>query len=429
MKGGLVIYPVTRIVGHAELRVTFSGGVPRAEFRVLNDPRFFERIVLGKDFRQVPWIVSRICGPCSLSHTLCSIFALEAAIGVEVPEHVLMAREAAAELEVAENHLVHLALLAAPDYLGLRGPLELARERPEFVKRVLRLRSALAEAAEGLVGRLTHPSACVIGGFTKEPLPERLEKAARKLARLIPEAEAVARLAMELSYPSLNVSGERLLAVAGGDGYSFTGSSLLLEGHGILKPLEYTHVLREEAVRHSTCSRVTALGDPIYVGARARLNARGVEHLADTARGLASNLKLPLRNPFDNLKAKAIEMVHCVERASHILSVLADEARQRGLKLRTGVEARAGEGVGVKEAPRGVLIHHYVVGEGGLVEHANIITPTTINSYHLEKASEALASARWGASSLRDELARLVRAYDPCLGCATHAVRITVEVV
>lgn len=428
MTGDIVVYPVTRIVGHAELRVTFSDGSPRAEFKVLNDPRFFERIVVGKDFRQVPWIVSRICGPCSLSHTLCSISALEAALGVDVPEQVLRLREAAVEIEVAENQLVHFALLALPDYLGLGGPLAMAKEKPELMKKVLKLRSSLVKAAEALVGRLTHPNACVVGGFTKEPLPERLERVAKELASLISDAEEVARLAMNLSYPSLSVDGERLLVV-GGDGYAFTGSSLILEGQGILKPLDYTRVLRETAVRHSTCKRVTAGEDPVYVGARARLNARGLKQLTDRARDLASDLKLPLVNPYDNLKAKAVEIVHCIERASQILSDLADEARQQGLRLRVKVEARAGEGVGVKEAPRGVLIHHYVVGSDGRIEKANIITPTTINSYHLEKASENLASARGAITDLRSELARLVRAYDPCLGCATHAVGIVVEVV
>ena len=414
---------VLRIVGHAELEVELANGRPVARFKVLNDPRFFEKLVVGRRFDEVPRIVSRICGPCSVSHTLCSISALERALGVEVPEEVAKLREAAVACEVAENHLVHLALLALPDYLGYESSAEMARDRPELVRRVLEARATLSRVGGAIVGRLTHPNACVVGGFSKALTPSRLRGLARELRGVLGEVEEVARLALDVEYPDVEVAGEVPLVV-GGEGYAFIGRTLELDRNEGVEPSEYLKLISEVEVPYSTCRRVTAGGSPVYVGARARLNARH-SSLTGRARELASALKLPLRNPFDNLKAKAVELVYTVERAASVLKELAESSK--GDRLRVKVRARAGEGVGVKEAPRGTLIHHYRLGEDGRVRYANIITPTTINSYHLELACAELVREMGIGEGVVRELGKLVRAYDPCLGCATHYVRVVVR--
>ena len=418
---------ISRTVGHINLDVEVRDDGVDARLSVLNDPRFIEALTMGREYFRVPEITSRICGPCSISHTIAPITALEKAMGVEVSDDVKLLRETAILCEIVENHIVHLYVLTLPDYMGYKNTVELARNHPEVLKRALTLKATVTRAAEALTGRLVHPNACVVGGFTRVPSKGRLEKIQGELKGLIEHAVETADLFMNLEYPELTVDGDMWSAVYGG--YAFIGDELMFSDENIVSSLDYNKVLSEQNVSYSTSKKVTAHGLPVYVGARARLNLRWRD-LSDLAKEYVKELRLPLRNPYDNVRAQAVEVVHCLEKAVENLDYLIDAAA-RGIKALTKVEARKGEGVGVKEAPRGILIHHYRVSETGIITHANIITPTTINSGHVEIAAKRLVEIYReegaGVERLRFDLERLVRAYDPCLGCATHTIKISIR--
>lgn len=423
----ICVNEISRTVGHINLDVEVGEDGIDARISVLNDPRFIEALTMGREYFKIPEITSRICGPCSISHTIAPITALEKAIGVEVSDDVRLLRETAVLCEIVENHVVHLYVLTLPDYMGYRSTMELARKHPEILRRALALKATVTQAAEALTGRLVHPNACVVGGFTRVPSKGRLEKIRGELKDLIELAVETADLFMDLEYPELTVDGDVWSAVYGG--YTFIGDKLVFSDGNILSSSDYDKAFSEQAVPYSTSKIVTVRGLPVYVGARARLNLRW-SSLSDLAKEYVKCLRLPLRNPYDNVKAQAIEVVHCLEKAIENLDHLVDTAA-KGIKALTRVRIKGGEGVGVKEAPRGILIHHYRVSDAGIVTYANVITPTTINSGHVEAAAERLVEAyrekEIGIERLRFDLERLIRAYDPCLGCATHTVRINIR--
>jgi len=166
--------PVDRIVGHAILDIDMKRGVLDARFKVLNDPRFIEAIVLGKRYYEVPSIVSRICGPCSISHTITSTMAIEKAF----------LRKIAVLGEVIENHLLHLTLVCLPEYFGYADLIEVAKYKPEFLKNILLIRSQLSKIMEIVSGRLVHPNVLTIGGFSKIPGKAKLEEVRSMLRKI-----------------------------------------------------------------------------------------------------------------------------------------------------------------------------------------------------------------------------------------------------
>jgi len=419
---------ISRLVGHIDLNIEIREEQVEAKLSILNDPRFIETLVIGRKYSEVAEITSRICGPCSISHTLTPIIAIEKAMGVEVPEGVKQLRETATLCEIAENHIVHLYILTLPDYMGYKSTVELAKSHPELIKNAIILRKRLTQVAETLIGRLVHPNACLVGGFTRVPNKIKLEKIRDKLREVSKFAREMVDVFMNLEYPELLVNDDLYSAIY--EGYNFIGDKLVFSNGQIIDAVEYNGKFKEQSVSYST-SKSVILGDkPIYVGARARINLRWKD-ISDLAKVYIEQLKLPLRNPYDNVRAQAIEILHCVDNAIRNLDSLVAKANHGDLKGIAKVNIRAGEGVGLKEAPRGVLIHHYRVNREGIVTYANIITPTTINSKHMEVAAERLVcnymESGISVDQLKFDLERLIRAYDPCLGCATHVIKVNIR--
>jgi len=421
---------ISRIVGHIDLNVEVKDGKARASLEILNDPRFVEALVLGKRYYDVPEITSRICGPCSLSHTLTPIVALEKAVNVQVPEEIKMLRETAILCEIAENHVVHLYLLTLPDYLNCQDTIELAKKRLDLLKSAMALRSSAACVVRAIAGRVVHPNACIIGGFTKLPSEEKISVLISELKRARDYAVKTVDLFLELEYPNLALRDDLYAAIHSNDGYPVLGDSIIFSNDKVIQASRYHEAIKEEAVPYSTSKRITTEGRVFYVGARARVNIHW-KKLSDDAREYAKSLGLPLTNPFGNIKAQAIEVLHCIDKAIENLEALKDAVSEKVLKLDALPRAIEGEGVGLKEAPRGILIHHYRVDRTGRICYANIITPTTINSGHIEYAAEKLVEKSLDSgvdvNEVKLNLERLVRAYDPCLGCATHLVRVNIR--
>lgn len=420
------IAPVSRVVGHITLNVKIEEDEVKAKLKVLNDPRFIEALVVGRRYDEVPEIVSRICGPCSVNHTLASIVALENALGVKPSEDVELLRELLCQAVNIQNQAVHLYFLALPDLVGCENIVDLVRQYPAAVKTGLELKTCGNRLIEAIAGRIVHPTACVVGGFTETPGQGRIDHAIRMLEESRKHAVEAADLFLGFEVPELDSVSDLHLFTCGKSEYPFIGSSLSASDGTVFASSDYAKSIEEEPQTYTTAKYCLLNGSSFYVGSRARLNvyAKG---LADSAAEYVSKLRLPLRNPFENIPAKAIETLHCVERCIGILNAIKD----RKLKTKSDVRVSAGEGVGTLEAPRGVLIHDSNVDENGIVRRYNVITPTALNGKHIEASLEELAKERIDQGKSDEELklglGSLVRAYDPCLGCATHMVEIAIE--
>lgn len=422
----VVVGPLPRVVGHATLDVSIDGSDVNTRLKVTNDPKFIEAIVIGRRADEVPEIASRICGPCSISHTLASILALEHAMAVEPREEVRLLRRLLCHAVNIQNHAVHLYFLALPDYLGYASVTELARNQPETARTGMKLKTYGNRLAEAIAGRVVHPNACLIGGFTKTPTKEKLEATVLILEEARRYVLEAVDLFLDLDLPPFESPRELHMTTYPEQGYPSIGDKLSASDGVVFSSAEYEAFLKEEVRRYSTSKCTLMNGLSFYVGSRARVN-QWHERLTDDAREYVRKLGLPLGSPFDNIPAKAIELLHFVDESIEILETV------RGEEIRTKAEAKLhyGEGVGTLEAPRGTLLHHYKVARNGTVSHANIITPTAFNARHIEEASQKLVEEsleeRTNDEELKYELGRLIRAYDPCLGCATHLIQVNLQ--
>jgi len=416
-----VIREVDRVLGHLKLEVYIDEGRARAHFSVTQEPRFFEKILVGRKFYEALFIASRICGACSIAHFLASIYAIEDAMGVEVPEDVLLLRDLANQLQTAQNHVAHLVFMALPDYMGFSNLDEMLKNASYLVKEGMRLNNLCVETTKLLAGRITNPTIRGIGGFHLDLDPYRIDKAVNMLKEAEKLTEDLADTTLKLNLPELEEKTSNYAVLDAPRGYLTKGDAIKLSSGVEIKAHEYTSIFSEVATEGSTSKLAAVEGSPLYVGPRARLNAyrdllKELEHYL---------MPLPhyMRNPFYNVKAKALEILYTVRNVRREL----EELRGRSLKLRTEVRVREGEGVGVIEAPRGLLIHHYRVDSEGRIVYANIISPTVFNARHIEESAEQLAASMLRSSELDyGKLGRLaemlVRSYDPCLPCATHVV-------
>lgn len=417
---------IDKVFGHVSLEVIVDKDKINSRFIVTQDARLIENVILGKHFYEVPDIASRICGACSISHLLASIRAFENALGIEVSEEVEKLREVINEIEVVQNHLVHLYLLALPDYMGCTSINDLLRKDINLVKRVFKFNELCLKVIEILAGRIVGPTKCTIGGFAKEIRNENLNIALKILKDLEEYAYSTLELFLNIDLPKYKDIENNHISIFDTEDYKFLGYYLQTNEKLVFKVNEYKNYIREEEVDYSTCKRCFLKDKPYYVGPRARLNLNW-DRMEPEVKEIALRV-IPLESPFDNIRAKAIEIVQCVKHSIQLMEELVGKNLPKAEKVE---KIKESEGYGLVEAPRGVLIHHYKIDNHGRVTYANIITPTTMNSHHIERnatniAQELLSNGE-NLDNLKQILTKLVRAYDPCLPCATHLVKIKVR--
>lgn len=403
---------VSRVAGESTLEVVVEGGSARATYSSTLSLRNFEALVRGRRCSEVPYIASRICGVCSHAHFWASSLALEQALGIEVGEDLATIRDVCNRLQLVQNHVVHLGLLVLPDYVD--------RERlREYAKLALAANSSVLKALNTLCGRLTNPVGYSLGRLLTPVEARHLKVAAGYLREARGYVAELSKAVLELELPDLEdpapnyaaLSQVNATTVPAGGPYHLATPRGTVE----LDEANYRSVLQEVHAEYSTSRKCLLMGEPFFVGARARLLATRRSLPARVSRALATN-------PFSNNYAQAIEALATVDRAIETL----EELSSRQLKLGSSSGAPGGSGLGVVEVPRGLLVHYYRVTGDARVEEADIVTPTVMNTYHIELSAANLARDLASRGLSEGEIARyveaLVRAYDPCIPCAVHVV-------
>ncbi len=415
---------MARIEGHANLVVDAeSGQLKECRLEIIESPRFFESLLKGRHYSDVAPIIARICGVCSNSHTLVSLEASERALGLEVSPQTSGLRRLLAYGEILQSHILQLYFMAVPDYLGVASIFPLAKSRRDLVTRALRLKKLANDICLAVGGRPVHPVTPCVGGFSSLPQAADLQGLRRRLVEALPDLEATVELFASFGTPSFDRETE-YLCLSGTAGYPVLGHTLV-SSDGLCAPVEeYTSVIEEYLVPHSTAKFARATRGSYLVGPLARFkNAFGA--LSPMARQVAGALGLTQAtvNPYASLSARLVEVIHCVEEAIHLI----DELLLTGLRPEVIAEPQGGgSGAAAIEAPRGTLFHAYTYDENGCIEAADCIIPTAQNLANIEADLCALTPTLTGLA--QDELAKrlemLIRAYDPCISCSTHLVRV-----
>jgi sulfhydrogenase subunit alpha len=280
-----------------------------------------------------------------------------------------------------------------------------------------------------LCGRTTHPQRLIPGGFSKIPSMRELAELRNKLKESIPELQAVANLIKSVAHKLPDFTREtEFIALTKPDEYALYDGEIASSDTGTAPVNEYLSFTNEYIVPTSTAKRAKHARESYMVGALARLNIN-FERLSPLAKKIAEmfGLKPVSHNPFMNNVAQLVEVVHSVEDSIRLI----DELEAAGLQRQPDynkpeVKVKAGRGIGAVEVPRGILFHDYTYNEKGICTKANCIIPTNQNHGNIELDMKALLPNMLGKTEKEIELSleMLVRAYDPCISCSTHYIKV-----
>lgn len=417
------VHHITRVEGHGNIILRASDGtIEKLEWQVPEAPRFFEAMVRGRMWDEIQPIVSRICGICSVAHSLAAIKAVENAFGVEVSEQTDKLRTLGHYGEQLESHILHVGYLVAPDLLGAKSVVPLATSHLDAVKTIIAVHRAANQWMELIGGRMTHPVSYRIGGFGKLPTDGELRGLKESIEGTIPGLEAIAELVLSLAdkLPSFERDTEYVALVKPGVYTFYHGAIGSTDTTDKVDIHNFESVANEYVTPQSTAKWAKWHRDSYAVGALARYNLNA-DQLLPLAKKTAKafGLQKGCCNPYMNSVAQVIESVQVVEHALQLL----DELLTAGIRHETfSVEPKAGMGVGAVEAPRGILFHRYAFDDDGKCVSANICIPTNQNHGNIQKDFEALVPQiiDRDQDEIRHMLEMLVRAYDPCISCSTH---------
>ena len=422
----LEVVPLARVEGDGGITVTLDGKkVKSVTLDIHEGPRLIEQMVKGMTPEDDINVVPRICAICTLSHKYAAIRGLERALAITPPDKAQLMRDLMMLGENVESNSLHTYLLALPDFLGYPSAIAMLNDYGDDVKRALRLKKFGNHVMTVTSGRIVHGENPGLGGFGKYPSKAQLSEIALKSKELIPDAVRAVELFASIEYPEYSEVETTYMSVNAPDNkFGLAGDSILISGGKETPADDYKKLTSERVVPHSFAKRSTYKDKTFTVGANARMINMGKRLDGQAGDLFKENYSDRwLRNPLLNNLAQAIEMVWALEQmpeTTERIAALDDPERAEPTR-------DTGSGTGAVEAPRGILYHHYEVKDG-LVDVADIITPTAQNlddiEVHMRTCAERMLADGKKDSELLPALEMIARAYDPCISCATHLVRL-----
>jgi len=446
----ILINPVTRIEGHAKItiHVDAKGNVDDARFHVV-EFRGFEKFCEGRHFTEMPNITSRTCGICPVSHLLASAKACDAIVGREIPRTAKLLRELMHMGQIIQSHALSFFHLSAPDLLlGFdshplkRNILGLVVAAPDIAVKGVLLRKFGQEMIKTVAGRKIHADFPVPGGVNKvltveqrdailKELPQALEQAKFAL-NLLKDYHAKHQAEVE-DFGNFDSNYMGLVQPDGAlelyDGYLRFCNARGDVIHDQIPPARYLDYVAEavEPWSYMKFPFIARLGYPqgMYrVGPLARLNV--CSHISTPLANAELNTWREKRrvqtSSFYYHWARLIEILYALERAQQLL----EDKDITCTDILVPNQPQNRVGIGIVEAPRGTLIHHYQVNPQGRVEKVNLIVSTGHNNLAMNKAVQHVARKYVKAKKLQEGMLNrveaVIRCYDPCLSCATHAI-------
>lgn len=417
---------MARVEGEASLQLLVEGDqLKQAILDIYEPPRFFQGFLIGRKFDEVPDIVARICGICPAAHELTAIYALEDAMGIQVSQQVRDLRRMLALAQDIQSHALHIYMLALPDYLGYESAIAMAGDHKEAVQLALKLKKLGNDFTALIGGRAVHPVTAVVGGFTRIPTKDELHGVARRLEEAIPDVEATVDLVASLKLPAFYRDGSEHVSLRHPTDYPVNEGRLVSSGGLDLSPREYRSTINEKHVppSHALFSAIDGRSS-FLTGPLARLNLNRDRLSPRAQKALErSGHVFPDFNPFSSIVARAIELVQFVDDSLALIR------RYEGRPDPVIRQVRAGTGHAVTEAPRGSLYHSYKVDALGVVEAADIVSPTAHNAFNMQNDLEQYAAGLLDRPEPEIQLQceMMIRNYDPCFSCSAHFLRLDLQ--
>jgi len=414
---------ITKIEGHAFLDVEVKAGtVTKCHFAINDYKRFYTKAVEKKPAAAAPGLLSRICGTCSNSHMMASLKAIETALGIEITKQTQVRRELVNAGLYIRDHALHLIIFVLPDVYGVDSVLDFDERDPQqraMLENLFKLKAAGNHLAILSGGRAVHAPDLVVGGFSKPLNSTQIPATIKELQAARPIALELVKLFAQVSFSFKRNSD--FLALRGADHYDYLLSHTLKTDDGRLLPdRHYVSHLQHVSIPHSMASGYQFEGKDFMVGSLARVNLNADQLHPQTKASLANTLKLfPSVNVHHNNLAQAIEIVDAIDYALDLLQKFSF-----GPESPIPAARPTGDGIGLIEAPRGVLYHaaHIV---NNIIDRYEVIVPTGQNQINIENDLKTFIQANLDLDqpTLEYECEKLIRAYDPCMSCASHFLK------
>ena len=420
---------VAKVEGAADIRVQIRDGkVTDVKYSITEVKRFYTKAVEGKPVVAIPGLLARICGTCSNAHVQAAIEACEHAVGLQPTEQTMALRHLTMNALNIRDHTLHLYLFVLPDIVGKDNFLELDENdtaQHQMLHDAFDLKAAGNFMSELVAGRSVHGVLPAVGGFLKIPDKKGLEEAVKRLQSVREAALRTVKIFMDAPFHFDRHTHFMALVPTNGTFGFLDGEIVTSQGERIPES-EYKRHVEHFVMPYSQGSAYKHHGEPYMVGALARLNlSKDLLHPKTKESCAEALARFPSTDIYNNNLAQAIEIVHCIDQSIEILTT-----REFKPEAPVKLVPKAGVGIGVIEAPRGTLYHLVETDDKGICVRSEVMVPTGQNQVNMEADIGGIVQAMLpdtDEAKILHEIEKLVRAYDPCMSCASHFLKLKIE--
>lgn len=419
------ISKLSKIEGHADLDIKIRDGkLEEVNLKVMENVRFFNQAVIGMPFNAVPQLVSRICGTCSIAHLTGCIEAVEKTLGIVPSKQTLLLRKLTVYSMMIRDHALHLYFFVMPDMLGIDSLLDVPKDKHDLIHEALAVKEAGNNLAELVAGRSVHAPFEQVGGFSREIDGSRVPGMIEELKKIRPTVLKLIDIFAECGWKFERKTN--FVAIVTDDFSFLEGKIKDSHGHEI-EEKDYWDHLHKVVLPYSQATSFEFEGKEYMVGSLARLNLNKENLHSNTKKDAAKYLsEFPSENVYDNNLAQAIEILHSID---HSIEILEKNKFQKEEPSKPRV--LSGRGAGAIEAPRGTLYYALEIEEGK-VKNLRLVIPTAQNLVNMKKDVEQIVAGLCATEigkeelekNIKREVSKLIRAYDPCMSCASHFLRV-----
>jgi len=416
----IAIDDLSKIEGHASLDVKVrKNKVENVKLKISENKRFYAQAIRGKQFENVPQLVARICGTCSIAHLTCCTEAVEKALNIKPSQQTLLLRKLMMYGMMIRDHAMHLYLFCLPDVFGKDSVLDFDERQHELVHHAFEVKKVGNDLSKLIGGRAVHPPYAQIGQFSRLPDKDETNKVIEELKRVRADIFEIVRIFYDCSFSFRKRT--RFVALTTPD-FSFLEGTIKSSQGLVIPEAHYWEHLQRVIIPYSQAAGFELEGKDFMVGALARMNLNRDKLHRETRRDLAKYIRMfPSENIYHNNLAQAIEIMHCIDHSIEIL-----ESNEFKNEPKTEFKVKEGRGVGVIEAPRGTLYYAISLDKDGKIDYGNFVIPTAQNQIKMENDIRTLVYQNLDKSKpfIRYEIEKLIRAFDPCMTCATHFLKV-----
>jgi len=416
------INKLSKIEGHADLDIIVKNGtVTDVNLRVMENRRFFDQAVQGQNYNTVPQLVSRICGTCSIAHLTGCIEAVEKTLEIKPSEQTMILRKLTMHSLMIRDHALHLYYFVLPDIFGVDSVLDLVETEKELIHESLHVKEAGNNLSTLIAGRAVHATFEQVGGFSHLPDKTKFPEMIKELKSIRPFIIKLAEIFFNCSW---NLTRETDFVALKTEDFSYLEGQICSTSGATIKEENYWDHLHSVVLPYSQAQGFEFEGHEYMVGSLARININNNALHKNTKESMTKYLTLfPSKNIYHNNLAQAIEIMHSIDHSIELLEN-ADFIEEKPIKPKV----LSGEGVGVIEAPRGTL-YYWLAINNGKIRYLNLVIPTAQNLINMREDIRQMVTEKIneGEVIIKKEAEKIIRAYDPCMSCASHFLKIKIK--